>query len=101
MQSWIKFVDTDKMEDGVEYFIGRHRNKGDAFHESCDLLLRGLNGKLIWGGKPGIAIRLVGGPELRQNLVERPHWSLVAIPSDTDTRWKARKASPSTKRSGA
>lgn len=71
MQSWIKFIDANDMEEGVDYFIGLHRNKWDAYHECCDLLVRGLNGKLIWGSKPGIAIRLVGGHELRQELTKR------------------------------
>lgn len=91
MQRWIKFVPIDEMVEHEDYFIGRHRNKGDPYHESCDILCRGLDKKLVWGHKPGIAVRLECDDGLRMLLQKNPSWSVVAIPADADRRWKARQ----------
>jgi hypothetical protein len=91
MQGWIEFVPMEQLVDGETYFIGRHLNKGDAYHESCMLIGRGLNGKLCWTHKPGIAIRSVCNAEFRELLNKHPDWSVVRIPRDADKRWKARK----------
>lgn len=91
MQSWIKFVPVELAVQHEDYFIGRRRNIGDPYHESCDLLCQGLDGKQMWGSKPGIAMRLEFDDGLRMLLNERSHWVLVAIPADADKRWRARK----------
>ena len=81
-------------EDAVEledYFVGRRRNVGDPYHETCDFLCRGLDGKQFWGHKPGIAMRLELDDGLRTLLNNHSDWTLVAIPADADKRWRARK----------
>jgi hypothetical protein len=93
MQTWIKVVPADQMVEHEDYFIGRIRNKGDAFHECCDLLGRGLDGKTRWTGKPGIAIKVECDDGLRALLAKNPDWSVIAIPADADKRWRARKPS--------
>ena len=90
MQSWIKFVALQDAVEHEDYFIGRRRNIGDDSHEACDLLCRGLNGKQIWGSKPGIAMRLELDDGLRMLLQRYEDWALIAIPADADKRWKAR-----------
>jgi hypothetical protein len=89
MQSWIKFVPVDKIVKGKEYFIGRHRNQGDPFFEHCDLLGRGLNGKVQWTQKPGIAL-CVSDDTLLDYLKKSPDFKAVEIPADAAKRWKAR-----------
>lgn len=91
MQSWIKFVPAESAVLYEDYFIGRRRNVGDPYHESCDLLCQGLNGKQIWASKPGIALRLAFDEGLLMLLNKQPDWTLISIPSDADKRWKARK----------
>lgn len=91
VQSWIKFVPTEEAVQHEDYFIGRRRNIGDPYHEACDLLCKGLDGKQIWGSKPGIAIRAELDDGLRMLLNRHPDWALVAIPADAAKRWKARK----------
>lgn len=91
MQKWIKFVPRDQLIDGAEYFLGRHRNKGDPYHEDVDFLGKGLNGKQQWTCKPGIAIRAICNEKFRKTLEENPDLVAVEIPKDAATRWKARK----------
>lgn len=91
MQTWIKFCPPGEIVDGKSYFIGRHKNPGDQYHEHCDLLGRGLNQKVRWTQKPGIAIIAEGGDKLREYLKQDASYKAVEIPADASTRWKARK----------
>ena len=91
MQVWIKFCPDSEIVEGKEYFIGRHRNPGNQYLESCDFLGRGLNKKVLWTQKPGIAIRAVGGEALREYLKRDARFKAVEIPEDADKRWRARK----------
>lgn len=93
MQAWIKFIPREQLVEGEVYFIGRHRNPGDPYHEGCTFLGRGLNGKTMWTEKPGIAIKAVCDDAFRAVLDEDPAYKAVAIPADADKRWKARKPS--------
>ncbi len=58
-----------------------------------DFHVRGLNQKLMWGGKPGIAVQYTGCEKFRQYLRDAKDsaYLAVAVPDDHATRWKARK----------
>lgn len=85
MQSWVKIVPTAEVKDGAQYFIGKIVGPGVWLHA------RGLNGKLQWSEKPGIAIRCEGSDKFRAYLAENTGCVAVEVPADADKRWRARK----------
>lgn len=93
MQKWIKFIELDQIADDKEYFLGKHYNKGDSYHEHCSFIGRGLNGKVMFTSKPGIAIRFKGIESIRTVMQKNEGLSIIQIPDDADRRWQARKPS--------
>lgn len=90
--SWIVETPLDKLDPAKTYFITRRwKDTNDNPHYS--FYCCGLNGKETWAGKPGIAIRYVGSPGLRDAILKNSHIDLIAVevPIDADKRWKARK----------
>lgn len=93
MQTWIRVVTSAEAKAGVKYFIGKHLNPGHPYHEQMLFLSRGLNRKLCWSGKPGIALVFEGGQAREEALHqsnEKFQAVLVEVPADADRRWRAR-----------
>lgn len=91
-QPWIVEVPLDKLDPSKDYFVARRwldSNKRPCY----EFYSRLLNGKDTWSGKPGIAIRYPGKPELKAAILKNSHVELIAVevPSDADKRWRARK----------
>ncbi len=87
---WEKEVPIDDIKDDGDYFIAKFNDFSG--HRNYMYLARGLNKKLCWSVKPGIAIRYVGGDGLKEHLAKNngAHVALE-VPKDADKRWKARK----------
>lgn len=90
MSSWIRPIETQDVEDGKEYFLGRNvAAEGVAplyyFHATD------IKGKKIMSQKPGIARRFAGGEELRKFLIDHPELKAVPVPGDAEKRWNRRK----------
>lgn len=88
VQKWIKPVESADVVDGKDYFVAaRPRNsmQGYSFQSI------GLNGKVCFSSKPGIAMWFKGGDALREQLEKLPTLVALEIPADAHTRWKARQ----------
>ena len=89
MQSWAKIVPIGEIKDGQHYFVGKVF--GGGVYAGLEFHVRGLNKKLMWGGKPGIAVRYEGSANFREYMAKSTDCVAVEVPTDADTRWKARK----------
>jgi len=83
MQKWIKVVDAKDLDPHRDYFIGRV-GYGVMF------ISRGLDGKLMWSVKPGIAIKFTA-KNAREHLGTNADHVAILVPKDAATRWRARK----------
>lgn len=89
MQSWAKVVPAEAVKDGQAYFVGKML--GTGIHAALEFHVRGLDKKLRWGGKPGIAVQYAGSANLRDYLTKNVGCVAVEVPANAAARWKARK----------
>lgn len=88
MSAWAQEVEAASIEEGREYFIALRKRSEMASYQFWS---KGLNGKLGWSGKPGIAVRAVGNDKLRETLTGRPDCIAIPVPADADRRWTRRR----------
>lgn len=91
MQKWIKLVPIDKIQDGVEYFLGIESNAGDVYgHHYVRFYGKDKRGKTVMTWKPGLAMRIVGGDKLRDIIRDNASHVCIEIPANAARRWTKR-----------
>ena len=80
-----KAVTVADMKEGEHYFLVQ-----GGLPPHCLYYSRGLNGRLLWSVKPGIAIRFPGDGTAQEVLTKNPQYTAILVPADADKRWRAR-----------
>ena len=87
MRKWIREVAPADLQDGVQYFLARRpRTAMDCYW----FLAENRKGARSMSMKPGLAVRVECGDELRAFLEKHADHCAIAIPADADRRWKMR-----------
>ena len=88
MPAWIKTVEIEQIVDEVLYFIAlkpaTKLGRWMFFSEP-------KNGKRQFSTKPGIALKYKGSAEFRDYIKNNDKLCAVEVPSNSDSKWRARR----------